>query len=254
MAEFVKKTALGYKAVPGGQSDYECTHAILTKAEYDRLYSEIRAAESRERKARDDADKKVENAKTVANRDIRDIQNATALQIEEINQKLAAANEEIEYQRRLNDNVLRINRERANAARKIKPKKEHDGYLIDFSKEYEYRYRVGKEEKRVMLWETIIESPYSVKFSDEQARKQIDSELFNNDDWFIGKIGIDAQWLIGYEKMIAKKEYKENYINKNVVVRQQLRANYSRGYWEIILLHTKPLSNVPDEMMRCNYS
>ena len=126
--------------------------------------------------------------------------------------------------------------------------------MIDFSKEYEYRYRVGKEEKRVMLWETIIESSYSVKFSDEQARKQIDSELFNNDDWFIGKIGIDAQWLIGYEKMIAKKEYKENYINKNVVVRQQLRANYSRGYWEIILLHTKPLSNVPDEMMRCNYS
>ena len=33
MAEFVKKTALGYKAVQGGQSDYECTHAILTKAE-----------------------------------------------------------------------------------------------------------------------------------------------------------------------------------------------------------------------------
>jgi hypothetical protein len=254
MAEFVKKTALGYKAVPGGQSDYECTHAILTKAEYDRLYSEIRAAESRERKAEEDADKKVKNAKAVADRDIRDIQNASALQIEEVNQKLAAANEEITYQRRLNENVLRINRERANAARKIKPKKEHNGYLIDFSKEYEYRYRVGKEEKRVMLWETIIESSYSVKFSDEQARKQIDSELFNNDDWFIGKIGIDAQWLIGYEKMIAKKEYKENYINKNVVVRQQLRANYSRGYWEIILLHTKPLSNVPDEMMRCNYS
>ena len=25
MAEFVKKTALGYKAVQGGQSDYDCT-------------------------------------------------------------------------------------------------------------------------------------------------------------------------------------------------------------------------------------
>ena len=90
------------------------------------------AAESRERKAKDDADKKVENAKTVANRDIRNIQNATALQIKEVNQKLAAANEEISYQRRLNENVLRINLERANAARKIKPKKEHNGYLIDF--------------------------------------------------------------------------------------------------------------------------
>jgi len=253
MAEFVKKTALGYKAVQGGQSDYECTHAILTKSEYSQLLSEIRTAENRAVKAGDDAERRVSNAKAVADRDIRDIRAGAAMQIEEVKHELATANAEIEYQRGLNENLLRINRERANATRKIKPKKEHNGYLIDFSKEYEYRYRVGKEEKRVMLWETIIESPYSVKFSDEQAREQIQSELFNNSDWAIGKIGIDAQWLIGYEKMIAKKEYKENYINKNVVVRQQLRANYSRGYWEIILLHTKPLSNVPDDMMRCNY-
>ena len=37
MAEFVKKTALGYKAVPGGYSDGECSHVILTKTEYENL-------------------------------------------------------------------------------------------------------------------------------------------------------------------------------------------------------------------------
>ena len=253
MAEFVKKTALGYKAVQGGQSDYECTHAILTKSEYSQLLSEIRTAENRAVKAGDDAERRVSNAKAVADRDIRDIRAGAAMQIEEVKQEIATANTEIEYQRGLNENLLRINRERANAARKIKPKKEHNGYLIDFSKEYEYRYRVGKEEKRVMLWETVIESPYSVNFTVEQARKQIDSELFG-EEWLIGKIGVDVQWLMEYGKIIHKEQYKRECVNKNVVVRQQLRANYSRGYWEIILLHTKPLCNVPDDMMRCNYS
>ncbi|MBR3596869.1 MAG: hypothetical protein IKL47_07845 [Clostridia bacterium] len=254
MAEYVKKTPFGYKEVQGGYSSSEWEYAIVPRKEYNEQELELRLAKSGKSEAEEKARKNIDRANAEAKREINEAYKAADEQVEKINRELGAANAEIEYQRGLNENLLRINRERANAARKIKPKKEHNGYLIDFSKEYEYRYRVGKEEKRVMLWETIIESPYGVKFSDEQAREQIQSELFNNSDWAIGKIGIDAQWLIGYEKMIAKKEYKENYINKNVVVRQQLRANYSRGYWEIILLHTKPLCNVPDDMMRCNYS
>ena len=34
----------------------------------------------------------------------------------------------------------------------------------------------------------------------------------------------------------------------------RVQANYKTGFWEIIILHTKPLENVPDDMMRCNYS
>ena len=45
MAEFVKKTALGYKTVPGGYSDGECSHVILTKAEYENQNWEIKKAE-----------------------------------------------------------------------------------------------------------------------------------------------------------------------------------------------------------------
>lgn len=253
MAEFVKKTALGYKTVTGGQTDYECTHAILTKSEYDRLYSEIRAAESRARKAANDAEQRVENTKAVADRDIRDIKKDAALQIEEVNRELATANKEIEYQRRLNENLLRINRERANADRKLKPKKNHTGYVVVNSKEYDYKYR---EDKRtltsVMLWQTILESPYKVKFSVEQARKQMYEELFKNH--IIGNIGVHGYWDIDYEDMIENELYKTEYIDKNIAVKYQLQANYKTGFWEIIILHTKPLENVPDDMMRCNYS
>ena len=36
MGEFVKKTLVGYKEVPGGHSDPECSHVILTLEEYER--------------------------------------------------------------------------------------------------------------------------------------------------------------------------------------------------------------------------
>ena len=41
---FVRKSALGYKPVPGGYSDPELTHVILTKVEYDNLRDQIQAA------------------------------------------------------------------------------------------------------------------------------------------------------------------------------------------------------------------
>lgn len=30
MGEFVRKTLVGYKEIPGGRADPECTHVILT--------------------------------------------------------------------------------------------------------------------------------------------------------------------------------------------------------------------------------
>ncbi len=45
MGEFVKKTLMGYKEVPDGQSDPECTHVILTETEYAKLQRKISDAE-----------------------------------------------------------------------------------------------------------------------------------------------------------------------------------------------------------------
>ena len=40
MSEFVKKTIVGYKDVPGGSSDPDCTHVILTLNEYKKIVRE----------------------------------------------------------------------------------------------------------------------------------------------------------------------------------------------------------------------
>ena len=46
---------------------------------------------------------------------------------------------------------------------KLKPKKEHTGYLVVFSGEKEHQFKDGNRRvKRVLLWETVIQSPYVV--------------------------------------------------------------------------------------------
>ena len=253
MAEFVKKTALGYKAVPGGYSDGECSHVILTKTEYENQNWEIKKAERNVTDVTVECSRQIRQAEREAERKIKAAEETSIMQISEMKHQLEKEQEESSYQRQLNENLLRINRERANADRKLKPKKIHTGYVVVNSKEYEYKYR---EDKRtltsVMLWQTILESPYKVKFSVEQARKQMYEELFKNH--IIGNIGVHGYWDIDYEDMIENELYKTEYIDKNIAVKYQLQANYKTGFWEIIILHTKPLENVPDDMMRCNYS
>ena len=56
---------------------------------------------------------------------------------------LAAERAESAHQRALNANLLRISRERANADRKLKPKKEHTGYVVVVSEETDHQYKDG---------------------------------------------------------------------------------------------------------------
>lgn len=55
MGEFVKKTMMGYKEVPGGHSDPECTHVILAEAEYAKLLRQLSDAEQKARITKSEA-------------------------------------------------------------------------------------------------------------------------------------------------------------------------------------------------------
>ena len=102
-----------------------------------------------------------------------------------------------------------------------------------------------------MLRETIIQSPFSIDFTEEQARKQIFEALFKSDEnggGLIRKIGITAYYLDGYAALMDNREWREARKTRNIVVGVRLRANFKAGYWELIVLHTKPLGQVPIEM------
>lgn len=255
MAEFVKKTMMGYyKEVPGGESDPECTHVILTKKEYGQLLKEKAQAEQESRDTRYDADRAIQKARNEAQRQVQQI-DAEAQQRElDMEQELAMAQQEAEYQRGLNANLLRISRERANADRKLKPKKEHTGYFVVVTNEKDYRFKISRSQwRQVRLWETMLQSPYSVDFTEEQARKQIREDLFGENEgssWLINGLGIALTYHKRYEDLIDLKDWETKYKNQNIALKLELklRANFRAGYWEASFLHTKPLGVVPPGM------
>lgn len=78
----------------------------------------------------------------------------------------------------------------------------------------------------VYLWETVIQTPYVVSFTAEQAMTET-RELFardENGEWLIGKLGIRGEYNGKYEEMLADR-------------------------WEIIITHTKPLDNIGTELL-----
>lgn len=171
------------------------------------------------------------------------------MKYEDIEGKLLLAQKDAEYQHNLNLNLLRITRERANADRKISRKKDHSGYRVMNSEEFTYKYSTGRGYNSVILWKTVIQTPYSVEFSENEAREQT-KELFAKDEngyWLIQKLGINGNYGGGYENMLQDSDWNDHE-KYNVAVSKKLKANYRDGYWEVIITHTKPLGVVPKEM------
>lgn len=150
---------------------------------------------------------------------------------------------------------MRIAKERANADRGLKPKKERPGYVVVHSEEKEYSFRDGRKRLyKVKLWETIIQSPYSVEFAESVVRKQIEDEMFpEGKEWLIAKIGITGKYNGSYEKMREAMEQnpEDSFYSGNVVIagQQRLKRNFRSKYWEVAIVHTKPLGDVPEDLM-----
>ena len=172
-----------------------------------------------------------------------------------IESALAAERAESAHQRALNVNLLRIAKERANADRKLKPKKEHTGYVVVFSEEIDHQYKDGNRHvKRVLLWKTVIQSPYVVDFPEAQVRKQILEELLQEDEdghRLIGRLGINGIYNKGYGSMIEDSRWCADPDKYNLMIKPKFKANFRDGYWEVICLHTKPLDVVPTDMRVC---
>lgn len=254
MSEFVKKTMMGYREVQGGHSDPECTHVILTEKEYGKLLRKISDAEQEVRITKDNAGKEIRQAQGSAQRSIEAVEHEVAQKVAELERALAAEKKESEYQRGLNVTLLRISRERANADRKLERKKEHSGYVVTYSAEKEYRYKIDRRNwGRVMLWETVLQSPYTADFTEQQARTQIWEDLFRvreDNTWQIGRLGLNAHLKGKYETLIEKPNWNTDYAYRNVLLTSEikLRLNFNQLYWEVVIQHTKPLGVVPPDM------
>lgn len=182
---------------------------------------------------------------------VKKIQEDAAQKIAQLQSKVETERAGKEYQIGLNQNFKRISRERANADRGIKPKKERSGYVVLSSRQKKYRYKKNRDDMvEVYLWETAIQTPYVVSFTAEQAMTET-QELFaidENGEWLIGKLGIRGEYNGKYEEMLADRRYA-TWKDYNIIVEKTFNANAKAGYWEIIITHTKPLDNIGTELL-----
>ena len=244
----------GYKVVAGGNSDPECTHVILTLDEYDELHQRIRAAINDGKRAKEEAGRAAAASAANAEKTVKKIQDDAAQKIEQMQQRLTVEEEAKIYHMGLNQRLLDISRERSNADRKIRPKKEHSGYVVLSSRQKKYRYKENRNDwEEVYLWETVIQTPYVVGFTAEQAMTET-QELFARDErghWLIGRFGIAGEYGGKYEDMIDDPRCA-TWKDYNIIVEKIFNANVKAGYWEIIITHTKPLENIGTELMYRN--
>lgn len=221
---------------------------ILTREEYDRIVQQKANAEKEAAVAKSNAAAAIEQADRDAKRKIREAAEETQKEKDRICQALSEAESKIEYWRGLNENLLRISKERANADRNLKPKKEHTGYIVVSSTEKEYRYKVDRRHwETVILWETVLQTPYPIDFAEEQAREET-KELIENDS-LVARIGINMYYDGDYEGLLENSKWNDPKLEeRNIMFKGRLRANYRAGYWEVIFSHTKPLGIVPADM------
>ena len=143
-------------------------------------------------------------------------------------------------------NIYRIMRERANAARGIVPKKSHDGYLVLSSRQWKERYSAIINGKKIQcsvdVWKSVLETPYDVAITADQIDQQVENDL--------RKIMSD----IGCHYIVSEKDngrYKngmekiENSREKNVLYKWDLVANFKSGLWLLEIYTTKGLT-VPE--------
>ncbi len=169
-------------------------------------------------------------------------------QMEEKEQELRALmadsekrNEELQVQleeeRMLNAGLKRIMRERSNAARDIKPKKEHDGYIVLRSEQYLER----SDDAAFAAWRTALQTPYPAELDFRSACLAVETDLFAR----------NIAEELGCEKLDLDCDTDElSGSESNTLYRILYKADIRSGFWEATVFTTGPLYISKDRFPR----
>ena len=253
--EYVKKQTFG--GIRTCDKD-EATHVLQTVSEYSEMieiaamYRDLsRKAEYREKKVKEkystlqsenaqlqEDNSSLRNQIAMSSQETRQAKNLER-EKEELTDRITELEAEVEQARDLNKNLLRISRERANADRKITPKKQHDGYLVIESREWRER---RPDKGTIRTWRSIIQTPFDASMEPDVAEKQIFDDLI---DFVLTSIGCD-KYVLPEDNGIVPDD------DDSVMYAWRCSADYRIGYWTIIIYTTQPLTVPPDRRAR-NY-
>jgi len=158
--EYVKKNALGYTAT---KSEENATHVVLDISEYNELANQLNQLTLKIKE-------KDEQIKANQQHFINDItknnleKGKLKEQIVELSKTNNEINTKLEDKTNHNNLLIKMMKERANADRRLFPKKQHSGYLFLSTITEEYKFKVDGKYHKVKLFKSAFQSPYTIDF------------------------------------------------------------------------------------------
>lgn len=222
------------------------THVILSTEEYDNLQNQIIDLEKEVKKARNSLKATKAEYSKKSNQLTKETEDLRRRINEEAEVKIMEASQRMNEQEELNRNLLRISKERSNTQRGLVPAKKHSGYVVLQSRQIDIRFRRNSKTRVDTVWETTIQTPYGVDFSIEQVERLIDKEVFSG-SCKASELGLESINIEDYSKLISVWAESTEEI-KNTIFKKSYRLNVKSGFWDVIYLHNKPLSGIPEDM------
>lgn len=152
--------------------------------------------------------------------------------IEKKEREIARLKEDLQNAESLNQNLKRIARERSNAKRGVKPKKERSGYIMLYCNQYRQKY--GKN-NYANTWHCRIQTPWDASLN----LNEIGKTMYNDLSQALYAMGVRT-----IQPVDKDGEYQD--WDDCVLYRKSFAANYRSGYWEFDF-YVNRLLKVPEE-------
>lgn len=133
-----------------------------------------------------------------------------------------------------NDSLQRIMRERANKDRELRPKKEHDGYVVLVSQQW-------NEQGKAIYWKSTIQTPFDATIPYAEVCAPVMRNLDNGVLYDIGCRMRSSEAENG-----VYREFKgDGEETCNGMYKWRCRANFKTKLWELDIYTTAPIT-VPE--------
>lgn len=202
----------------------------------------------------DEKDRQLENEKKENDRKDSVIQDLGS-EIDSLNEQVWKLEAELQSEKKLNKNMIRIMREKANKERELQNPRKHDGYVVlqmdqtmsqqQYFLSYEEYSAMSKEFKavndypcyirrNVMVWKTRIQSFYSISLPYDSIKTRILDDLFQGG--LLKKMGCIC--MIQHE---ADNGTYTSFDGYNGMFGWTYKANMKTRLWEVEIMTTGPL-------------
>ena len=151
-----------------------------------------------------------------------------------LKQELKIAIGERDSEHALNKELKNILKKRSNADRDVRPKTQRSGYLFQ---QMQQRLTFTRRDP-IITYETFLESPYPISMSLASAQFTIRQDL---EELIMPMLEISS--ISNKDITILQKN------SENIIFQILLKANVKEGYWLVIIHHTRPFANLPEDLL-----